>query len=627
MFFNFCLCTKYDGKGIVVFRCCGWFGALESGTNQNELISKTGAEFADSKKWTIFADAAVSITDFQQASSLQTTDRYIAFLGGRFQWLDKEIAKVSATTSAANALTIAYQKYKEKLFDILHGHYSLAIFDRLENCSLLATDKLGVNNLSFALHRGSLFFGTDTTSVAAMANVRDIDTQSLFNYLFFHVVPSPGSIYKGINKLPPAHYIFYKNGTAKINRYWACDFEEKFTKSRHELNKELNELLRNAVKHCMVDDKTGAFLSGGIDSSTVTGILSEYTKNSTNTYTIGFDAEGYDETSYARTTADHFKTLYHEYKVTRQDVVDIIPKISEFYDEPFGNSSAVPVYYCAHIAKSNGMNSMLAGDGGDELFAGNYRYVREKIFHLYERIPSFLRQNIVEPLVFNLPGRAYIPLLRKAQNYINHAKIPMPDRLEAYNFLSKSPIADILHSDFLETIDSTVPYALLRDTYDTPNTESMLNKMLYLDWKFTLADNDLRKVNGMCHMAGIDVQYPLLDDELLLFSARLPADMKIEHFKLRSFFKNAMKGYLPDRVLTKSKHGFGLPFGVWMKEYTPMKELAYDSLFGLKKRNIVKSGYVDQLIDMHQSEHSHYYGEFIWVLMMLELWLSAHTNV
>jgi len=275
------------------------------------------------------------------------------------------------------------------------------------------------------------------------------------NYLFFHVVPGPGTIYTGIKKVLPAHYIICRNGDIETNKYWTCEFNEDTTRNQNELKNELHNLLRNAVENCLFDDNTGAFLSGGIDSSTVTGILSEFKKDNTNTFTIGFDADGYDETSFARTTANHFKTNYYEYRVSKQDVFDIIPKISEFYDNPFGNSSAVPVYYCADLAKSNGMTNILAGDGGDELFAGNYRYVREQIFQLYNFIPKILRRKLIEPITNNFPENSNIALFRKINNYINHANIPMPDRLESYNYLVRTSIFDILHQ--AENVNADAP--------------------------------------------------------------------------------------------------------------------------------------------------------------------------
>ena len=164
----------------------------------------------------------------------------------------------------------------------------------------------------------------------------------------------------------------------------------------------------------------------------------------------------------------------------------------------------------------------------------------------------------------------------------------------------------------------------MRDTYQRTTSDSYINRMLHLDLKFTLADNDLRKVNRMCHLAGVAVHYPLLDEEMVAFSASLPDSLKVNGFKLRYFFKQALKDFLPAQTLTKSKHGFGLPFGLWMQTHAPLRDLAYDSLTDFRSRGYVNSAYIDQLIAQHRTGHASYYGVMIWVLMMLEQWLKAH---
>ena len=166
----------------------------------------------------------------------------------------------------------------------------------------------------------------------------------------------------------------------------------------------------------------------------------------------------------------------------------------------------------------------------------------------------------------------------------------------------------------------------MRETYGYEHAISMLDKMLYLDWQQALADNDIRKVNRMCEAAGMGVCYPFLDDEVVDFSLRLPANLKVKGFKLRYFFKRAMQEYLPPKVLHKPKHGFGLPFGVWMNSFQPLQELAYDSISDFKKRNYLQPAYLDRLVLQHRQDHAAYYGEFIWALMMLELWLKKKAN-
>jgi asparagine synthase (glutamine-hydrolysing) len=378
----------------------------------------------------------------------------------------------------------------------------------------------------------------------------------------------------------------------------------------------------SAVEKCNPDHSTGTFLSGGLDSSTVTGILAQQQK--AKSFTIGFDDPDYDESGYARIAAKHFSTLHHEYRVTPQDVCDIITRIAQHYSEPFGNSSVVPAYYCAKLAKDNGIGTLLAGDGGDELFGGNTRYARQKIFNVYNYIPGLLRKNLVEPIISNFPYGSKIALINKIQSYIAQANVPLPDRLETYNFLFRTPANDMFTGDFLQSVDQEYPFSALQHAFESANTSSILNKMLFLDWKFTLYDNDLQKVNEMCKLAEIKVRYPFLDDDIVSFSLSLAPRLKVKGHKLRYFFKLAMSDFLPKEILYKQKHGFGLPFGIWMSNKKMLKDMAYDSLSSLKQRNIVKKAYIDNLVKLHQSDHAAYYGEFIWVLMMLDLWFREH---
>jgi asparagine synthase (glutamine-hydrolysing) len=215
-----------------------------------------------------------------------------------------------------------------------------------------------------------------------------------------------------------------------------------------------------------------------------------------------------------------------------------------------------------------------------------------------------------------------LPLLSKGASYIHQAEVPLPDRLESYNFLNRFGIDTMFNSDFINAVDTQQPIMQQRQRYKDCSSEHIVDQMLYLDWKFTLADNDLVKVGRMCDMAGVDVRYPLLDKSVVDFSCTIPADIKLPGNKLRDFYKESCRGFLADETLTKSKHGFGLPFGMWMKENQVLKELVLDNLLAFKKRNIVKDSLVDRVLDAHQSVHASYYGELIWIMVVLELWLQ-----
>jgi asparagine synthase (glutamine-hydrolysing) len=202
----------------------------------------------------------------------------------------------------------------------------------------------------------------------------------------------------------------------------------------------------------------------------------------------------------------------------------------------------------------------------------------------------------------------------------------MPDRLHSYNLLNRNPLERIFADGFLDVVDPRVPLSLFREAYNNADAGSMLNRMLALDLQFTLANNDLYKVNTMCDMAGVRVAYPLLSEELVNFSARLPSSLKVKGLKLRYFFKEALKDFLPPEIIRKKKHGFGLPVGIWMQKHKPLSELAYDTLQAFKARKILRPEFIDQLVENHRSGFAAHYGGEIWSLMVLELWFQAHRH-
>jgi asparagine synthase (glutamine-hydrolysing) len=350
-------------------------------------------------------------------------------------------------------------------------------------------------------------------------------------------------------------------------------------------------------------------------------MLGEVTAEAARTYSIGFEAAGYDEMEYARIAAKHFGTRHHEYYVTPNDVVAAIPQIAAVHDQPFGNSSAVPTFFCAKLAKEDGVDMLLGGDGGDELFGGNQRYAKQYLYSLYSDLPQSLRKNLLEPIAFRTPS---VGILGKTQRYMRNASQAMPARYDNYNLLDRLGATNVFTADFLETIDTQGPETQRRLVYQQARAETLINRMLALDLKFTLADDDLPKVIRSCELAGLDVRFPMLDDAVVEFSASLPPKLKLKGTELRYFFKQALRGFLPDEIITKKKHGFGLPFGPWVQTYPRLKELVRDSVQDLKRRQIVRAAFIDQLMGSHVADHPAYYGTMAWVLMMLEQWFQQH---
>ncbi len=508
----------------------------------------------------------------------------------------------------------------------ISGSFALAVVDSQSNTVLLAIDRIGVHSLAFATAGHSLIFGSRAGIVAAHPDVgAQLSIQSLYNYLYFFDVPAPSTIYQNVEKLLPGQYAWFKEGQLERHFYWHLKYRDQPRTDFESMSEQFHEILRESIRRSADCEATATFLSGGTDSSTLAGVLTELRKKPARTYSIGFSADGFDEMEYARIATRHFGLDMQEYYLRPEDILSAIPVIARQYDEPFANESAVPAYFCAKMAHADGYRVMLAGDGGDEIFGGNSRYAKQKMFEIYHTLPDFLRTGIIEPLA-TLPGLDRFPSARKLQSYLRQANIPLPERMESYNYIYRQPLAQMFTADFLAEINPQLPVSLLKQTYNCTDSASYINRMLHLDMKFTLADNDLRKVNGMTEAAGIEVRYPLLDDAMVNFSGEIPPDWKVKGQHLRWFYKKALKGYLPDEIINKRKHGFGLPFGLWARDYAPLREKIEDRLSDFKKRGWLQPAYIDHIRSEHMTGHATYFGKMLWVIVMLEEWLDQQNR-
>ena len=601
----------------------GWFSQEAAVENTEEVLRRMGS--AESHLVLHSADARSALGGNGTFAALQTAESNgaCAAVFGHAQWHDPRLAKLAQEQGNAAAIIVAYRERGTACLEQIHGPFSLALLLPGEGKALLAIDRIGIRSLCFSLAGRTLVFGTSCDHVIAHpAAERRIDTQGVFDYLFSHIVTAPKTIYQDVEKLLPGQYLLWDKGRIEKRFYWHMPYEDHPQRNIGELKEEFLSLLKNSVTEASSEPQTACFLSGGTDSSTVAGMFRQVRNQAVPTYSIGFDAKGFDETEYARLAAAHFGTTPHEYYVTPDNVVEGIPLVARTYDEPFGNASAIPTYFCAKRAHDDGFTAMLAGDGGDELFGGNFRYGKQMRFEAYGNFPESMRKGIIEPLLFLLPTS--IPPLRKLRRYVEQARIPLPDRIESYNLLQQTALAEIFEPEFLRHIDPHQPIDMLREVYNRTASASPINRMMHLDLKKTLADNDLRKVNRMCELAGMRVNYPLLDEQLAEFSARLAPDLKVRGAQLRYFFKDALRDFLPPEIIAKKKQGFGLPFGLWLTSHPPLQQLAVDSLQRFRKRGYVKPAYIDWLLVQHRGAHAAYYGVTIWVFMMLEEWLTEH---
>lgn len=604
---------------------CGWFGRTE---NAADVLRKmAGADGADPA---MRADdtAGLFVDSAYEGGSVYRNGRFHAALAGEPRWSDPELAAIAARGGAAAALVEAFRRHRTDLFRFLHGAFSLAVHDTQEDESLLAVDRFGVHALCYA--DGAPFvFGSTTDSVRRHPRVgATIDPQGLYNFVNFAVVPAPGTIYREQKKLLPAQYVHRAKGVVRTGFYWQMRYRDAPTQDARALGEEMMRLLAQAVHRDMegvAQDRIGAFLSGGLDSSTIAGLLARGSTAPARSFTMCFGAEAYDEVYYSRIAATHFGLNAREHNVSPDEAVGVLETLARVYDEPFGNSSAIPTFCCARVAAADGVSVLLAGDGGDELFAGNARYRTQLVLDRYFEVPAAIRKGVLEPVLRALPEAAMVGPVRKARNYVRLVTTPMPDRMLAYEHIAPDEASTMFQADFLRQVDTDRPMAIAREAYARPASGDALQRMMHLDLELAMADNDLRKVRRMCRAAGVKVRFPFLDEDLAEFSATLPVGVLMPGRRLRGFFKDAARGFLPPEILEKKKHGFGMPYDLWIRSNPRVRQIVTDSVASFKRRGYFRPEYVDTLMASHASEDARFAGR-LWDIMILEMWLRERGH-
>lgn len=520
--------------------------------------------------------------------------------------------------------------YKQKGADSvasLRGSFAVVLWDERQKKLVLGTDHFGTRPIYYWIANDQIAFAP---RISAFAEAREIpkiiEPNSLYFYLNHSFIPAPFTIYKNIRRLEPGHILEWTDRRASIRRYWDMTYQEDERLSEAVAADLLRSSLQDSVRFALEDGQNavGAFLSGGTDSSTVVGLMGQLSSQPVKSFSVGFDEEAYNEIHYARIAAKHFKSVAHEYFVKPEEALDAIPTLAAAYDEPFGNSSAIPTYFCLKMARQAGVNVMFAGDGGDELFGGNERYITEKIFSIYQQVPRPLR-SVLDYSAELIP--AFYPW-RKVQNYIRKANQPAVDRFFAYQLYYRDHAAEFLSDDFRNSLDADFPIDVAREHYQRAGAVSPLNRLLYVDLKLAVADNDLFKVNRMAETLGIQVRYPFLDPVVGTASGKIPARMKVKGWSKRYIFKKAFEKFLPEEIIHKQKHGFGLPTGDWLRSNPGFRDLARALLLDARsvQRGYFKKPALERLLQSHDRERSGYFGSHIWNFMMLELWHRSHAE-
>lgn len=516
----------------------------------------------------------------------------------------------------------------------LHGDFAIAIWDGREGRLHVATDRFRVHPIFYVIERETFTFASRMRGLRGREAAAHgaIDPRAILDVVALSAIATPRTILTGVRKLSPGEVLTWQDGQVRLNPYWRINFLRPSPQEEPELAMQLRAHVSDAVSSRSLVDagekRLGTFLSGGVDSSTVTGLLKALSQSEVHSFSIGFGEQRFDELEYARIAARHFGVPHHEYVVTAQDAREAIPVFLDAFDEPFANASAIPTYFCAKFAKEHNVDILYAGDGGDELFAGNERYSEQRLFEYYDQVPPWLR-NALGLTIQRLARMTGLPLFEKGARYIRRASIPLPQRLTTYGFFNVVSLQDLFEPDFLRSLGNAPnPYEPIERHYLQAPADTELDRQLYLDLKFAISDNDLFKVTRMTEAAGVIVRFPFLDHRLAEFATEVPARMKMRGRKLRTFFKDAYSDFLPEAIRTKTKHGFGLPIPIWLRTDPYLHELMRELVLSPRslQRGYFRKSMLEELIRRHQSDATSFYGAILWNLMILELWHRTHWD-
>jgi asparagine synthase (glutamine-hydrolysing) len=535
-----------------------------------------------------------------------------------------EIGPAPREAGTAALLAACYVRFGCRFIEKLRGGFSFVLWDRRERQLVAGMDHFGIKRLVYYHDDRVLLIGSRVDAVMQSGEIADeVNPGAIANILNFSISSAPGTIFAKVRRLEPGKMLIADERQFRIEKYWDMRYDERHGTSEEQFSKELESLVeRSVATQCRQNEfaDLGAFLSGGTDSSTVVGMMARLQRGPAQAFSIGFHEQEFDELEYARLAARTFQAKHHIYHVSPADCYEALPRMVRYYDEPFGNSSAVPTYFCARLAAENGVKVLLGGDGGDELFGGNEYYRTEKIFELYQAVPKLLRKGMIEPVLAMLPFEN--GLVGKAKKYVRRSNMPRVQRILSYHFLCTHSLEEVFEPEFVKQLADYSPLDAVAQHYDKAPTSDPLNRRLYNSVKMVLGDSDLPKVTRMCELAGIRPKFPFLDLSVVEFSGGLPSRLKIKGLEKRYLFKRAFRNLLPPEIIHKRKHGFGIPVAAWMKSDRRLRELSRDVLSSRRmfERGYFRRDFMEKLFQLHEADESSYYGDTLWSFLVLELW-------
>ena len=514
-----------------------------------------------------------------------------------------------------------YEEYGTECLKFLRGMFAFAIWDERRERLFLARDRVGQKPLCYAVANDQFIFASEIKAILQVPGIRrEVNLEAMHHYLTYQYVPSPLTMFQGIRKLPPAHFLIWEKGSISIRRYWKLSFRGKANMTEKEYEERILNLLEESVKLRLVSDvPLGVFLSGGIDSTAVVGIMAKLLDRPVKTFSIGFEERAYDELRFARIAAKHFGTDHHEF-IVRPDAIEILPKLIWHYNEPFADSSAIPTYYVAKETREH-VTVALNGDGGDESFGGYPRYQAVKLALLFDKTPNWLRRRLVKAIADRLPESSEQKTIwRRSKRFLGAMSLP-PERRYAHwiCYFDNEKKNQLYSPQMKKAVDGIDSFRILEDLYRKANNPDFLDKTFYVDIMTYLPDDLLVKMDIATMSNSLEARSPFLDHKLMEFSASIPSNLKLKGLTSKYILKKALKKALPPQIVHRGKMGFGVPIAHWFRN--ELKDYLYEVLLDevSLKRGYFNENYIKQLLDEHcQGGCDH--GHRLWALLNLELW-------
>lgn len=575
----------------------------------------------------------LSILDLSSAGTqpmVTASGRYVIAYNGEiynYRELRRTLEQNGSTFHTGTDTEVVLALFEQQGLDCLtqlNGMFALAVWDSLAGELYLARDRLGKKPLYYYNADGVFAFGSEIKALMPLPFFkREIRADAVKDFFAYQYIPDPKTIYRNVHKLEPGHWLKTDGQKIETRSYWNLSFQPRSPVSPQVAQEELYALIEDAVRIRMVSDvPLGAFLSGGIDSSAIVGLMANQTDRPVTTCSIGFDSKRFDEVDYARDIAQRFKTDHHEFTV-RENVPDHLADIARFFDEPFADPSFVPTYFVSQLARQQ-VTVALAGDGGDENFAGYSKYRVDDIENRIRRLfPSMMRHSLF-PRMAQMVSHSTQPMVRKANSLLNTLSLdPETAFFITNSFFRQSVWQDLITDDFRRQTQDYDPAEITRTHYRQADAQDHVSRILYTDIKTYLPGDILVKVDRMSMANSLETRAPLLDYRVVEYAASLPASLKLNGKEKKHVLKQTFRGLLPDDVLYRKKMGFSVPLADWLRN--EISGLA-DQAFSTNDGGLAEYFDMNKVRDLwgsHRSGSDHYTQE-LWSMLAFDLWWRSY---